>query len=70
MAANLIDTEIRKFLPLLALEDKRALLDKIKTLLHISDSGKQIKPEQKQRPLVDYSKYHFPSSAIKVDRGR
>jgi hypothetical protein len=46
MAANLLDAEIRKFLPLLGNNEKRSLLDKIKSLLHIADAPEVANPPQ------------------------
>lgn len=66
MATNVFDAEIRKYLPLLGNEEKKSLLSIIKNFLHITDSNKKSpNPEQSS---IDYTKYHFPVSAIKFNR--
>jgi hypothetical protein len=69
MAVNLIDSEIRKFLPFLGMEDKRMLLDKIKSILHINLSGNQAPSLHQPSAQINYDNYHFSPTAIKMDRG-
>jgi hypothetical protein len=68
--ANTFDAEIRKYLPLLGNDEKKSLLRIIRNFLNISDSSK-VSADQKPRlsSSMNYSKYHFPESSIKFDRG-
>jgi hypothetical protein len=66
MAANTFDAEIRKFLPLLDNEEKKSLLTFIKNFLHIQEPDKT--PQNTKPSKIDYTKYHFPVSAIKFNR--
>ena len=68
MAANFIDTEIRKYLPMLGIEEKKSLLDTIKAFLHIPDTGKKNNEPKQGNSSIDYSLYHFPTTAIKFNR--
>ncbi len=64
-----MDAEIRKFLPLLGNNEKRSLLDKIKSLLHIADAPEVANSPKPEPSGIDYSQYRFPVAAVKFDRG-
>ena len=69
MADNIFDMEIRKFLPLLENKDKKSLLTIIKEFLRLEEQPSSNKGKQKPESIeIDYSKYHFPVSAIKFNR--
>lgn len=62
-----LDAEIKKYVSLLGNEQKRSLLNTIKSLLNIVSPGKNNKPD-KGNSSIDYSQFNFPASAIKFDR--
>ena len=68
MAANAIDIEIRKFLPLLGNEEKKSLLKVIKNFLHMEAAEDKKKGPEKGSSSIDYAKYRYPVSSIKFNR--
>jgi hypothetical protein len=68
MDANLLDTEIRKYLSLLGNKEKKSLLEVIKSLLHITNNDKENRKPANTSSSVDYNKYQFPESSIKFNR--
>ena len=69
MATNVIDSEIRKFLPLLGKEDKKSLLTIIKNFLNLKESSDNKRSdEHEDNSSIDYTKYRFPVSDIKFNR--
>ncbi len=68
MAANVIDAEIRKFLPLLGNEDKKSLLTIIKNFLHSDDPNDNKNAQKRNQSSIDYTKYRYPVSVIKFNR--
>ena len=66
MTANVFDAEIKKFLPMLDNEEKRSLLTIIKNFLQLEKHNKGGKNSGSSS--IDYTKYHFPASAIKFNR--